>query len=96
MQPVSGGSEPTRTQTASVSAEFSTVVGIQPVVGRAFLPEVRALPGVDAVAGVSLAPGASGGWDGTLVKQTQPDQIASFEQLTRAARVDPVTALRSE
>jgi len=40
-QPVSGGSEPTRVSTASVSGEFFAVVGIQPLAGRAFLPQER-------------------------------------------------------
>jgi len=42
-QPVLGGSEPTRVSTASVSDEFFDVVGIQPLAGRTFLPEERAV-----------------------------------------------------
>lgn len=57
------------------------------------MERLRALPGVDTVAGVSLAPGSSGGWDGTPVKQTQPDEIASLEQLA-AAMSDPARSAR--
>ena len=39
VQPVSGGNEPTRAWTASVSGEFFDVVGIQPLVGRTFVPD---------------------------------------------------------
>jgi predicted permease len=42
---------------------------------------LRALPGVDAVAGISLHPGSGGGWDGTPVRQNHPDEIRSFEDL---------------
>jgi predicted permease len=36
---VSGGSEPTRTGTASVSRDFFSVMGVQPVLGRGFTAE---------------------------------------------------------
>ncbi|HEX7238377.1 MAG TPA: ADOP family duplicated permease, partial [Gammaproteobacteria bacterium] len=39
VQPVSGGTEPTRAWTASVSAEFFDTVGVEPFAGRPFLPE---------------------------------------------------------
>ena len=42
-QPVSGGSEPTRVETAIVSGEFFDVVALQPIVGRAFLLDERQL-----------------------------------------------------
>jgi predicted permease len=45
------------------------------------IERLRSLPGVDAVAGVSLHPGAGGGWDGTPVAQNSPDEIRSFEDL---------------
>ena len=45
------------------------------------IARLRSLPGVDAVAGISLAPGSSGGWDGTPVSQNSPDEIKSFEEL---------------
>src|SRR5690606_1667839 len=57
------------------------------------IERLGALPGVDAVAGVSLAPGSGGGWDGTPVKQTQPDEITSFEQLA-AVMSDPARSAR--
>ena len=41
VQPVSGGSEPTRVSTAMVSAEFFDVVGIRPLAGRTLLPGER-------------------------------------------------------
>ena len=41
VQPVSGGSEPTRAWTAAVSGDFFDVVGIQPLIGRAFLADER-------------------------------------------------------
>ncbi len=36
---VAGGSEPTRSTVASVSGDFFTVMGVQPVLGRAFMTE---------------------------------------------------------
>jgi predicted permease len=48
------------------------------------IERLRQLPGVDAVAGVSLAPGSGGGWDGTPVAQNGPDEIRTFEDLAAA------------
>jgi predicted permease len=45
------------------------------------IERLRSLPGVDAVAGISLHPGAGGGWDGTAVAQNSPDEIQSLEDL---------------
>jgi putative ABC transport system permease protein len=45
------------------------------------IERLRSLPGVDAVAGISLHPGAGGGWDGTPIAQNSPDEIQSFEDL---------------
>src|SRR5256885_4879372 len=39
LQSVSGGSEPTRTMTASVSRDFFSVMAAQPVIGRGFREE---------------------------------------------------------
>ena len=52
------------------------------------IERLRAVPGVDAVAGVSIAPGSSGGWNGAAFSQTHPDEIRSFEDLTAVA-ADP-------
>jgi predicted permease len=38
-QPVSGGSEPARVPVAAVSREFFDVLGVQPILGRGFVPE---------------------------------------------------------
>ncbi len=39
LQSVSGGSEPTRTMTASVSRDFFSVMAVQPIIGRSFRDE---------------------------------------------------------
>ena len=39
LEAVSGGSEPTRTMTASVSRDFFSIMGVQPVLGRGFAEE---------------------------------------------------------
>ena len=39
LQSVSGGSEPTRTMTASVSRDFFSVMAVQPIIGRGFRDE---------------------------------------------------------
>jgi predicted permease len=57
------------------------------------IARLRALPGVDAVAGVSLAPGSGGGWDGTPVTQNTPAEITSFEDLA-AVLSDPARSAR--
>ena len=57
------------------------------------IDRLRSLPGVDAVAGVSLHPGAGGGWDGTPVRQNTPDEIQSFEDLA-AVSADPERSAR--
>jgi predicted permease len=57
------------------------------------IDRVRALPGVDAVAGISLHPGSGGGWDGTPVTQDNPDEITSFDDLA-AAMSDPARSAR--
>jgi predicted permease len=54
------------------------------------ISRLRELPGVDAVAGVSLHPGSGGGWDGTAVSQNSPEEIKSFEDL---AAIDPSRTL---
>jgi putative ABC transport system permease protein len=48
VQPVTGGSEPTRTMVATVSADFFNVMGVAPVVGRAFGAESEKFGGVPA------------------------------------------------
>ena len=57
------------------------------------IERLRALAGVDAIAGISLHPGAGGGWDGTPVTQSSPDEIKSFEDLT-ATMSDPARSAR--
>ena len=58
------------------------------------IARLRALPGVDAVAGISLHPGAAGGgWDGTPVTQNSPDEFKSAEDLA-AAYSDPSRTAR--
>ena len=49
---VTGGSEPVRARAFGVSGDFFRVLGVQPVVGRAFLPE-ESRPGGRTVAVVS-------------------------------------------
>jgi putative ABC transport system permease protein len=39
LESVSGGNEPTRTMTTSVSRDFFQVLGVQPILGREFVPE---------------------------------------------------------
>jgi putative ABC transport system permease protein len=57
------------------------------------LSRLRSLPGVDAVAGISLAPGAGGGWDGTPVSQNNPEEITSLDELV-AVSSDPARSAR--
>jgi len=57
------------------------------------IERLRALPGVDAVAGISLHPGSGGGWDGTPVTQNSPDEITSFDELG-AVMSDPARSAR--
>jgi len=57
------------------------------------IERLRALPGVDAVAGISLHPGAGGGWDGTPVAQSSADEISSFDDLA-AVMSDPARSAR--
>lgn len=57
------------------------------------IERLRALPGVDAVASVSIAPGSSGGWNGTAVSQSSPDEIRSFDDLGAVA-ADPARTAR--
>jgi putative ABC transport system permease protein len=52
------------------------------------LEQLRALPGVEAIAGVSLHPGSGGGWDATAHTQDTKDQVRSFDDL-RALTSDP-------
>jgi putative ABC transport system permease protein len=52
LMPVTGGSEPVRTNVAYVSTDFFTTLAVQPAVGRSFLPE-EAKPGGQTVAVVS-------------------------------------------
>lgn len=52
LMPVIGGSEPVRTNVAYVSTDFFTTLGVQPAMGRSFLPE-EAKPGGQTVAVVS-------------------------------------------
>ena len=54
VETVSGGTEPSRTMTASVSRDFFSVMGVQPVIGRAFAPAEQQF-GATAVALVSYA-----------------------------------------
>ncbi|MGH7575415.1 MAG: ADOP family duplicated permease [Longimicrobiales bacterium] len=46
---VSGGSEPARMSIAEVSGEFFDVIGVHPVIGRAFVPEEQQIGAVPAV-----------------------------------------------
>jgi len=57
------------------------------------IERLRALPSVAAVAGVSLHPGAGGGWDGTPVTQNSPEEIRSFADLAAVA-ADPGRSAR--
>jgi len=57
------------------------------------IEDLRALPGVDAIAGISLHPGSGGGWDGTPVTQNNPDEITSFDELG-AVMSDPARSAR--
>jgi putative ABC transport system permease protein len=57
------------------------------------MARLRALPGVDAVAAVSLHPGSGGGWDGTPVTQNDPDEFTSFDDLA-AVMSDPARSAR--
>jgi predicted permease len=57
------------------------------------IERLRSLPGVDAVAGISLAPGSGGGWDGTPVSQNYPGEITSFDDLA-AVSTDPARSAR--
>jgi putative ABC transport system permease protein len=57
------------------------------------IERLRSLPGVDAVAGISLHPGAGGGWDGTPVTLDSPDELKSAEALA-AALSDPARTAR--
>ncbi|MDQ3743019.1 MAG: ABC transporter permease [Acidobacteriota bacterium] len=43
--PVTGGSEPVRTSVAYVSGDFFKTLGVQPAIGRSFLPEEAAVGG---------------------------------------------------
>src|SRR5215472_6267141 len=54
IETVSGGTEPSRTMTASVSRDFFSIMGVQPVIGRSFSPEEQQF-GAPAVALVSYA-----------------------------------------
>jgi len=54
LETVSGGKEPARTMTSSVSHDFFLVMGVQPVLGRGFAPEEQQF-GAAAVALVSYA-----------------------------------------
>ena len=57
------------------------------------IERLRALPGVEAVAGISLHPGSGGGWDGTPVSQSHADEIRSFDDLA-AVSSDPARSAR--
>ena len=57
------------------------------------IERLRSLPGVDAVAGISLHPGSGGGWDGTPVTQNHPDEIRSLNDLA-AVSADPARQAR--
>ena len=61
---VTGGNEPVRTRAFGVSGDFFRVLGVQPVVGRAFLPE-ESQPGGRTVAVVSY-----GFWQRLLGEKT--------------------------
>ncbi len=79
VQPVLGGTEPTRTMVASVSQDFFPLMRVQPALGRGFLPENHRL-GAAPVALVSY-----GYWrqylgstaDLSAVKLTIRDRVAS-------------------
>ncbi|HVJ28968.1 MAG TPA: ADOP family duplicated permease [Gammaproteobacteria bacterium] len=60
------------------------------------IQHLRAVPGVDAVAGISLHPGAGGGWDGTPITQNSPDEFKSAEDLAAAFSDPSRTARRTE
>ena len=45
------------------------------------IERLRALPGVEAIAGISLHPGSGGGWDGTAYAQDSPDELRSLDDL---------------
>ena len=47
-QPVTGGSEPTRTMVATVSADFFDVMGVAPILGRQFGKESQRFGGEPA------------------------------------------------
>ena len=49
------------------------------------LERLGALPGVEAIAGISLHPGSGGGWDSTARTQRTPDEIRSFADLDAVA-----------
>jgi putative ABC transport system permease protein len=53
------------------------------------IARLRALPGVEAIAGISLHPGSGGGWDATAHTQDTPNQVRSFDDL-RALTSDPM------
>ncbi len=57
------------------------------------IERLRVLPGVDAVAGISLHPGSGSGWDGTPVSQNHPDEIQSFDDLA-VVLSDPARSAR--
>jgi predicted permease len=57
------------------------------------IERLRTLPGVDAIAGISIPPGSGGGWDGTAVSQASPDEIRSFDDL-QAVAADPARISR--
>jgi predicted permease len=54
------------------------------------IERLRALPGVDTVAGISLHPGSGGGWNGTAAGQNFPEEIKSLDDL---AAIDPARTL---
>src|SRR5215470_5969534 len=54
LETISGGAESSRTMTASVSRDFFTVMGVQPVLGRSFAPEEQQF-GASSAALVSYA-----------------------------------------
>lgn len=69
---VTGGSEPTRAQMSTASGDFFRVLGVQPQVGRTFLPEELKLGG-NAVAIISHGfwqrlLGGNANWAGTTLK----------------------------
>ena len=57
------------------------------------IERLRALPGVDAVAGISLHPGSGGGWDGTAYSQNHADEIKSLADLEA---IDPARGVETE